>query len=199
MNFKYFLKWSQYKFSIHPILKIIVFSVINFLNFFQKLEKYRIYILFLEIIIAVLIHLDFLKILPFLKFLFVIFIPTYFMFFLIDFNWINALIYFGEYILTTFNLFFSIFIFNEITPLNELLICFKLLFIPKKIALGLTIAITFLPYLINYVKITKAIQESRGYKFRFWNIKPIIIPSIVSIMELSINLSISLNVRGIDV
>ncbi len=190
--------WKRFKYHIHPLLKLGVLIGFNIFAFLPQFDVYRYAILGIEIFLAVLIKLEIYRFKAFFKFLFLNFIPIFFLFYFIDFNWISALIKMWDYLLTTIIMFISVFLFYSITPPKELLIGFRAIRLPKPFALGITIGLTFLPYLTDSIRLTRATQEARGYKLRIWNLGPILIPSILVVLDLSINLAISLEARGYD-
>ncbi len=122
----------------------------------------------------------------------------YVLFYFVNYNWLSALVLFYHYSISMLILFLGAFLFAQATPPRELLISLRMIRIPHKLALAITIAITFLPLLTERIRLTRAYQESRGYKVHFWNLAPIIIPSLLNILDLSLNLAISMESRGYE-
>jgi len=91
------------------------------------------------------------------------------------------------------------FIFYATTPPFELIIGLKTLKVPGHIAFAISIAISFLPIISNEIREVLIMQQSRGYKFKLINLKPIIIPTILGIMDYSTNLAMSLEARGFKI
>lgn len=191
--------WADYKFHLHPIIKLLLFGILNVAAFLPSFQQTRWIFLSIEIILAFVIKLEIYRIQGFFKFLFVNFLGIYVLFFFVDFNWLNALVLFYYYAFSMLILFLGAFIFTQATPPRELLIALRMIKIPRKLALGITVAITFLPLLTDRIRLTRAYQEARGYKVHFWNFGPIIIPSLMNILDLSMNLAISMESRGYEI
>ncbi len=191
--------WADYKYHIHPLLKISLFGILNIAAFLPSFQQARWIFLSLEIVLAICIKLDVYRIQGFFKFLFLNFLGIFILFYFVDYNWVNALILFYHYAISMLILFLGAFIFTQATPPRELLIAFRMINIPRKLALAITVAITFLPLLTERIRLTRAYQESRGYKVHFWNLGPIIIPSLLNILDLSMNLAISMESRGYEI
>ncbi|WP_371805509.1 energy-coupling factor transporter transmembrane component T [Candidatus Lokiarchaeum ossiferum] len=191
--------WADYKFHIHPIIKFLLFGILNVAAFLPSFQQIRWIFLITEIILAFGIKLEIYRVQGFFKFLFMNFIGIYFLFYFVDFSWINAFILFYQYTLSMLILFLGTFIFTQTTPPRELLTALRMFHIPRKLALGITVAITFLPLLTERIRLTRAYQEARGYKVHFWNLGPIIIPSLLNILDLSMNLAISMESRGYEI
>lgn len=181
-----------------PVLKLLILFTLNVFAFLPSFLPYRVILLIIEIVVAIIVHVDFYRIKGFLKFLSVNFIGLYFIFYFIDFRWINALILFLDYALTMAILFLGAFIYVKSTSSRDLLMALIQLKIPKKFALALTVSVTFLPLLIEKMRLTIAYQESRGYKLKLTNLSPILIPSLMNVLDVSINLALSIESRGFE-
>lgn len=189
----------KYKYGIHPAIKLTILIIFNILSFHPLFYEYRWGFLIFEILLAVLIRLKFQYLKGFIKFLLINFLAFYLLFYFIDFSWIQALIHLFDYILTISIISLQAFIFYATTPPFELIIGLKTLKIPGNIAFAISIAISFLPIISNEIREVLVMQQSRGYKFKLFNLKPIIIPTILGVMDYSTNLAMSLESRGFKI
>ena len=192
-------KERKYKYGLHPAIKLTILIIFNIFTFHPLFYEYRWGFLIFEILLAVIIRLKFQYLKGFIKFLLINFLAFYFLFYFIDFSWIQALIHFLDYFLTISIISLQAFIFYAATPPFELIIGLKTLKIPGNIAFAISISISFLPIISNEIKEVLVMQQSRGYKFRLFNLKPIIIPTILGIMDYSTNLAMSLEARGFKI
>ena len=192
-------KESQYKYGIHPAIKLAILIVFTMVSFHPLFYDYRWGFLIFEIILAVIIRLKLEQLKGYFIFLLINFIGFYFLFYFIDFSWIQALIHLFDYFLTISIISLQTFIFYASTPPFELIIGLKTLKIPGNIAFAISIAISFLPIILNEIREVLVMQQSRGYKFRLFNLKPIIIPTILGVMDYSTNLAMSLEARGFKI
>ncbi len=192
-------KESQYKYGIHPAIKLAILIVFTTFSFLPLFYDYRWGFLLFEIALAVIIRLKFQQLKGFIKFLLINFIGFYFLFYFIEFSWIQAFLHLLDYFLTISIISLQAFIFYATTPPFELIIGLKTLKVPGYIAFSISIAISFLPITLNKIREVLVIQKSRGYKLRLTNLKPIIIPTILGIMDYSTNLAISLEARGFKI
>ncbi len=190
---------KKYRYGIHPAIKLTILIVFTIISFHPLFYDYRWVFLIFEILLAVIIRLKFQHLKGFIKFLLINFLGFYFLFYFIDFSWIQALIHLFDYILTISILSLQAFIFYATTPPFELIIGLKTLKIPGNIAFAISIAISFLPIISNEIREVLVMQQSRGYKFRLYNLKPIIIPTILGVMDYSTNLAMSLEARGFKI
>lgn len=190
--------FENYKYRLHPLIKLGFFILINFLAFLPNFNKWRWIVIIIEMFFAFIIKLEISPFQSFLKFLLINFIPIFILFYFVEFSLISTLIIFWDYLQTMFVMILAAFIFYQMTPPRELLIALDNLFIPKPFALGITVGIIFLPMITDIVIQTKITQESRGYKFRLWNLGPILIPTILNLLDFSTNLALSLESRGYE-
>jgi energy-coupling factor transport system permease protein len=192
-------KEHQYRYGIHPAIKLTILIIFNIFTFHPLFYDSRIDFLIFEILLAVIIRLKFQYMKGFIKFLLINFLAFYFLFYFIDFSWIQALHHLYDYFLTISIISLQAFIFYASTPPFELIIGLKTLKIPGNIAFAISISISFLPIISNEIREVLVIQQSRGYKFRLFNLKPIIIPTILGVMDYSTNLAMSLEARGFKI
>ncbi len=178
--------------------KILLLIGVNVLAFLP-LPQYYLWSMFLvELFLAVLLQMDLSKSLPILKFLVFNFIPIYLLLYFVDFNWLNALIYLGEITSIIGLLLISILIFNHITPRNELFIAISKSKMPKRMMFVVVIVLTFIPTISAQIHVVVQHQKARGYKVNIFHLKPILVPVILHLLDLSRNLSLSLESRGLD-
>lgn len=189
----------RYRFGLHPLFKLSLFILLNIGAFLPELKYYREMFLLLELYMAYLVHLHFYEVSGFFKFLLLNFIGLYILFYFVEYDFWKAAIYFYEYSLSVVIMFIGTFIFTKATPARELLIALRLIHIPQGLALGFTVALTFLPLLTEKFRKIMAFQQARGYKFRIHHLGPIIIPGLLEILDLATNLAISLESRGFQV
>ncbi len=192
-------KEHQYRYGIHPAIKLTILIIFNIISFHPLFYDYRWGFLIFEIILAVIIRLKFQYLKGFIKFLVINFLAFYLLFYFIDFSWIQALIHLFDYFLTISIISLQAFIFYEATPPFELIIGLKTLKVPGNIAFAISIAISFLPIISNEIREVLVMQQSRGYKFKLFNLKPILIPTILGVMDYSTNLAMSLEARGFKI
>ncbi|QEE17500.1 energy-coupling factor transporter transmembrane protein EcfT [Promethearchaeum syntrophicum] len=192
-------KEYRYKYGIHPAIKLTILIIFNISTFHPLFYDYRWGFLIFEILLAVMIRLNFQKLKGYIKFLVINFLGFYFLFYFIDFSWIQALLHLFDYFLTISIISLQTFIFYSTTPPFELIIGLKTLKVPGHIAFAISIAISFLPIISNEISEVLVMQQSRGYKFRLINLKPIIIPTILGVIDYSTNLAMSLEARGFKI
>ncbi|MBY9005820.1 MAG: hypothetical protein KGD63_03595 [Candidatus Lokiarchaeota archaeon] len=185
-----------YKYGIHPLFKLMGLILLNIIAFTDFFEFIKLYIFVIELLLAILVKVSFRKIKGFTKILLLNFIGLYFLFYFVNFDLINAFFLFIDYSIMILIMVFATFIFYEITPPYELLLALKKLKISTKFAIAITISLSFFPIINDRMKKILAFQRSRGYKLRLWRLGPILIPIFLTILDLSINLSISLDGRG---
>jgi len=154
--------------------------------------------LLFEILLAAILRFEFFLIARFFKILAWNFLSMFILFYFVQYDWLEAVRLTYHYAMILLIMFFGVFLFIHTTPPRQLLFSLRKIKIPKQLAVGLTVAISFLPIITNTLRNTKAAQESRGYRVSLWNLGPILIPSILSIMDFSMNLSLSLEARGMD-
>lgn len=187
-----------YRYNLHPLLKLAVFTLLNVLAFLPQYQTWRWGVLIIEIFLGWLIKLRWNEIKGAFRFLFINFIGLYILFYFVDFNWFSALIIFGNYAISILVLFLGAFIFNKSTPPRELLTALRMIHIPQGLSIAFTIAITFLPLLTQNIRQVIAMQQARGYHVHLIHLGPIIIPSLLNIIDLSTNLAISMEARGFE-
>ncbi len=199
VNIDYSRSYNHYKYHIHPILKLGLLFLLNIFAFLPKFISFRWIFLISEILISFMIDVKIFRIKGFLKFILLNFISILILFYFIDYSWKIAFEEFYHYFITMSILFIGAFIFTEITPPHEMIIAFRTIRIPKKMCIAITVAITFFPLLIKQIKLTTAYQESRGYRMHLWKLGPVLIPSLLNIIDLSMNLSLSMQSRGFEI
>ncbi len=190
--------YKNYKYGIHPLLKLsglIFLNIIAFTTFFKFI---KLYILVIELFLGFLIKIPIRRIKGLLKILMINFISLYFLFYFINFNFLDAFFIFIDYALMILIMLLATFIFYHITPPYELLIALKKLRVSTKFAVAITISLGFFPIMTQIIRQILAFQRARGYKIRLWNIGPLLIPIFLAILDLSINLSLSLDSRGFN-
>lgn len=189
---------QSFKYHLHPFVKLGFFVGINILTFSPIIYSYRWIILAVEIMLAFICRLPWNLMRGFFKVLALNFIGLYLIFYFATFDWLAALLEFGNFGLTLIVMILAAFIFTFSTPPMELVSQFRRLRIPAKLVFAVVIAISWLPLLTKEIQNIVIIQKSRGYKIRLFNLGPIIIPAILRFMDLAINLSISLESRGLS-
>ena len=192
-------KEHNYRYGIHPAIKLTILIIFNIFTFLPLFYNYRWGFLIFEIILAVIIRLEFQYIKGFIKFLVINFLAFYFLFYFMELSWIQALLHLLDYFLTISIISLQTFIFYSTTTPLELIIGLKTLKIPGNIAFAISISISFLPIISNEIREVLVMQQSRGYKLRLFNLKPIIIPTILGVMDYSTNLAMSLEARGFKI
>ncbi|MHA1720043.1 MAG: energy-coupling factor transporter transmembrane component T family protein [Promethearchaeota archaeon] len=192
-------KEQNYKYGIHPAIKLVFLIVFNIITFHSLFYSYRWLFLIIEILIAVTIRLNFQYLKGYIKFLIINFLGFYFLFYFVDFSWFGALMNLFDYFLTITIISLQTFIFYKITPPSELIIGLRSLKIPGVFAFAVSISIYFLPVILIQIKETIVMQQSRGYKFKIYNLRPILIPTILGVINFSTNLAISLESRGFKI
>ena len=78
--------WADYKFHIHPIIKLFLFGVLNIAAFLPSFQQTRWIILGIEIFLAFGIKLEIYRIQGFFKFLLMNFFGIYILFFFVDYK-----------------------------------------------------------------------------------------------------------------
>jgi energy-coupling factor transporter transmembrane protein EcfT len=174
---------------------LIGLNIIGFLPVFSGILYI---ILLLEVVLAVLVRIDFFRIAGFFKILIWNFLGMFLLFYFVQYDWSEAARLLIHYAMVLLIMFFGVFLFIHTTPPRQLLFSLRSVKIPKQFAVGFTIAISFLPVIVTTLRNTKMTQESRGYRLSLWNLGPILIPSILTIMDFSMDLSLSLEARGMD-
>jgi cobalt/nickel transport system permease protein/energy-coupling factor transport system permease protein len=151
-----------------------------------------------EIILAILIKINVDRVIPVLKFLLINLIPIYLLFYFVDFDWIIALRYFGEFTSKIFVLLISLLLFVEVTPLSTLVTSLSKIGFPKRLTFVVVVGINFIPLISAQLRKVVQFQKARGYKVRLFKLKPILVPVITNILDLSLNISLSLESRGLE-
>ena len=187
---------SAYKYHIHPFFKLVLLICFNLFAFMPLFQAIRAYLLIGEIGLALIIRLQWALFWSFFKFILLSFIGLFILFYFVEFSIINALELFGSYVLTILILFLGVFIFSAVTPLQELLVAFDTFRIPQGLSIAITIALCFFPILTQNFREILIYQQARGYHLRIRNLWPVLIPGLMSILDLSINMTLSLESRG---
>lgn len=189
---------SQYKYGIHPTIKILFLIALNILAFHPNFSSYRIFVFLGEIGLAKAVRLHFQELWGFFKVLLYNFAALYLLFYFAVLDWLKAFLVFIDYALTTTAMFLAAFIFTKATPPRELIVGLRKLGLPQTFSFAIMIALTFLPMITTKIQEIIAYQQARGYKFNVFKLSPILIPAILSMMDFSTNLAISLKARAFD-
>ena len=171
---------------------------LNIIAFLPVFSGFLYIILLLEVALAVFVRVDFSQIVGFFEILIWNFLGMFFLFYFVQYDWFEAARLLYHYAMILMIMFFGVFLFIHTTPPRQLLFSLRSVKIPKQLAIGFTVAISFLPVITMTLRNTKMAQEARGYRLSLWNLGPILIPSILTIMNFSIDLSLSLEARGMD-
>ena len=191
--------WNMYRFHLHPTIKLLFLILGNTMIFVNFGFLSQLIILLVEVFIITIIKLKLSQYKSFLVIFTINLIPTYFLVLLSLNDYFHALLAILDYSIKIYLTFFMIIIFYAITPPYELINLLRSIKAPKSIALGITIAINVFPLIFHTISRIKVIQEARGYNFRLWNLKPILIPSILIFLDQSTELTISMKARGFDI
>ena len=183
-------------FGIHPGIKFIVFVVVNILAFAPQFVYIRWILLPLELLLGYIVQLKWYEMKGFFKVLLLNFFALFLLFYAAELNFMSAFIQFINYAFTIVTMFLAAFIFIHMTPPRELLYFFEQIKVPKTFSVGLMVAIAFLPLLNLKVREIIRFQQARGYEFRIYNLVPLIIPGILGVLELAMNIAISMEARG---
>lgn len=193
-------KNSKYAFGygIHPGIKFGILILINLLAFSKALSWYRWILLPIEVLLGYLIHLPWRDLRGLLRALALNFLGLFLLFLLAERSWSVALTLFLDYAFTIVIMFLASFLFVKTTPPHELLRFFQMLHVPQSFSVALMVAISFLPILTEKIREIIRYQQARGYRFNFFNLIPLIIPGILSVLDLAINLTLSMESRGFE-
>lgn len=186
----------SFKYHIHPFFKVIGFIGLNILIFLPVLAPWRWLFFVIEFIAAFFLHLPWRQFLGIGKIIAINFVGILIIFYFAYSDWKLALIEFGNYALTLIIMILGSFLFTASTSPLELVTFFRKFKIPPKYIFAIVIAMTWLPILSQEIRKIVIYQQARGYKLSIFHLGPIIIPAILNLMDLSINLSISLESRG---
>ena len=179
-------------------LKILLLIGTNIVVFLT-IPSYALWILFaVELVIGVIIKVKVHKILPILKFIGINVIPIYFIMYFSTLNWVLALISLEQYLSKIFVLLLSVIIFSQTTPNSVLITSLGKIGVPKKLTFVITTVLTLIPTISERLRNVVLAQKARGYKINLFRLKPILVPTILQLMDFSINLSYSLESRGFD-
>jgi energy-coupling factor transporter transmembrane protein EcfT len=195
MSDKMVPRWG---FGIHPGIKFSIFLVFNILAFLPDFGWYRIVLLPAELVLAILVKLSWREVAGVVKILLINFIGLFLLFYLAYRNAITAILVFADYSFSILILFLATFIFLKTTPQRELLTFFRQIHVPSSFSLALMVAISFLPVLSQRIQEIIRLQQARGYHFHVWNLIPIIIPGVLGVLDLSMNLALSMEARGFE-
>lgn len=177
-------------------LKILLLVAINIIAFLP-IPFYVLWIIFgCEVFIGILVKIAIQKILPIIKFLAFNLIPMLLLLYFVEHDWWNALVLFGEYTSKVFLLLMSVVLFVEVTPMNIIVVSLSKIGIPKVVTFIIATGISFIPLLSSQLRTTVQAQKARGYRLNIFKLKPVLVPTILYLLELSTNLSLSLESRG---
>jgi energy-coupling factor transporter transmembrane protein EcfT len=179
-------------------VKILILIGINIVVFLP-ISSYILWVIFvIEVLIGIVVKIKIEKCLLIIKFLLINLIPIYLILYFVDYDWIQALLYFEKFMSKIFVLLISLVIFSQITPLNTMVISLAKIGVPKRISFILITVINFIPTLSAQLRIIVNNQKARGYRFSIINLRPILVPAIINLLDQSINLSLSLESRGFE-
>jgi energy-coupling factor transporter transmembrane protein EcfT len=187
---------QKYGFGLHPGFKFSIFILINIFAFSPDFIYLRWILLPLELLLGYIVHIKWFEMKGFFKVLMLNFIGLFLLFYAAELNLMIALMQFLNYTFTIIVMFLAAFIFVHMTPPRELLSFFEMLKVPKSFSVGLMVAIAFLPLLNIKIREIIRFQQARGYQFRIFNLIPLIIPGILGVLELAMNIAISMEARG---
>ncbi len=185
-----------YKFHIHPGIKLFLFLGINIGAFSPDFLRWRWILFALEVMLVFCTKMPWTRFAGFGKLILVNFLGLYLIFYFALFDWWEALLQFGSFALTLGIMILASFLFIHTTPPIELVSFLRKIKIPTKIVFASVIAISWLPMLSQELRNIIVVQQSRGYKVSLFRLGPIIIPAVLHVMDLAINLSISMESRG---
>jgi energy-coupling factor transporter transmembrane protein EcfT len=127
-------------------------------------------------------------------------------------NWLSALIYLSEITSKIWLLLLSILIFSGTTSLNSLVNALAtpkiririgirsiVIGIPKRFSVVFITVLLFIPTISSQIRKVVVQQKARGYKVNIFRLKPILVPVILYLLDLSMKLSLSMESRGFDV
>ena len=189
----------KYGFGIHPGIKFALFVLMNIMAFSTQFVFLRWILLPIEIIIGFIVRLKWHEMSGFFKVLLLNFVGLFLLFYLAERDALLALYTFLNYAFTLIVMFLAAFIFVHMTPPRELLSFFEMIRVPKTFSVGLMVAIAFLPMLNVKIREIIRFQQARGYQFRVFNLIPLIIPGILGVLELAVNIAISMESRGFSI
>ncbi len=189
----------QWKYHLHPLIKLGIYILFNFLVFYPDYKLWRPYILGLEILLCIIVRVNIKLLCGFMKFLLYSFIGIFVLFYFAAGTWRGAFFMFLDYALSILTFSLAAFIFLETTPTQELIIGLKKAHLPHTFVFALSISLQFLPIVSKEVRKILMYQKARGYKFSIFHLSPIIIPTILNLMNLSMKISISLKARGFEI
>lgn len=177
-------------------LKILFLIGINIVVFLP-IEHYFAWGIFgLEVILAAFMRLNLSKSVPIIKFLLIGLIPMYLLLYFVEYNWLQALVYFSEYSSKILVLLISILIFSHLTPLNTLVESLAKIGIPKRFSFIIVTVLLLIPTISAEVRHVVQHQKARGYRVNIFKLKPILVPVILHLLDLSMKLGLSLESRG---
>ncbi len=185
-----------YKFHIHPGIKLLLFIGINIGAFSQQFFRWRWILFALEVLLVFWTKMPWTRFAGFGKLILVNFLGLYLIFYFALFDWWEALLQFGSFALTLVIMILASFLFTHTTPPIELVSFLRKIKIPTKVVFASVIAISWLPMLSQELHHIIVYQQARGYKVSLFRLGPIIIPAVLHVMDLAINLSISMESRG---
>ncbi len=90
----------------------------------------------------------------------------------------------------------AVFFYTSVTSASEIILAFW--FLPKKFQLLLTMTFYFVSSILNEAENIALVQKSRGFKFFYLNIFPIIVPLVHRIFQRSSMLALTLVSRGYE-
>ena len=120
------------------------------------------------------------------------------LFYFVDFDWGQAILHTLTYINTLFYLIMISLIFMVKIRTRDLIVTLQAFKIPTKLAITISIVLTFFPWILKQGREIYYFQRARGYSFHPFRLKPLIIPLLLQILTLSTDLTLTLYQRGLE-
>ncbi len=180
------------------ILLVIGVQIIAFLSssiFFHV----RWILLVFGIILCIIVKIKFRNLIPLIKFLALNMVPIFLIYYYANLDWILALSSFADFLIKMLLLLMSVILFSHTTSQYKLMISLTRIGIPKRIAFIVMNLLTFIPLISEQIHLVVLSQKARGYKVRLLNLRPIIVPVVLHLLDFSINISLSLESRGMNI
>jgi len=187
---------KHFKHGIHPLIKLALLIILNILIFLPETKIIRLPLIAVEVILFYLVKLRWYEIRGFFKILLLNFPVFFLLFYFVDYSWSSAFFLFLDYALTVLLMFLGSFIFWKATPLRELIYALRKVGIPTAGAFGISISVNLMPLISEKIRTIIRYQQARGYRFSIFHLAPVLIASILNLLEISTDLALSLESRG---
>ncbi|NMC07424.1 MAG: hypothetical protein GYA24_19570 [Candidatus Lokiarchaeota archaeon] len=181
---------------VQPLLSFASLVCLNILAFFPVHVLVRSGLLCIVSIVAIRARLRWNEISGILLFLIVNLAWMILIFYFVSFDWFVSARLFIDYALLAFILTIGTCVFWKVTPARDLAVALGTIKVPRSFALAIVVGTMFLPFLARSLKEITIMQQARGVKRSSFKLVSIVIPAILRILDLSVDMSLSMQSRG---